>query len=392
MFTRSLLVAGGAVAAALLLVGLPPVAAPRVLPLSPADQALLAQKEQARTSASAFPVAAKSPAVAPLPGGPAYTTYDARTGAPKDPLNVLFVGAGGPWDVSYDLQHWTSDRWVPAGGGSQVAVTGAGAAPDRFQLKPAGDGAYPAPRTHVRLFALPGTTGATAADAHHDNQGHTCTDSWQGPATRVVQSFEDPSGHPLWFVSGLYRASGIGAPSAQVQCAAYDGTVAIVDLAPSRPAPLSSASGLQVTGVRVDRLLAAAPGLVDVSGDVVNRGTSAARDVRVGLLVDATGGGANAVFVDGRPLVVAALAPGARRHFHGRIRLISGGWARVGIVAVGAGTVPALAVTPVRALLPVDVAVAAAAYAALVVVVVFVLRARPTGAVLRPAPLPAPLS
>lgn len=392
MLTRPLVVAGGAAAAALLLVGLPPVAAPRVLPLSPAEQAQLAQKEQARAAGAELPVAARNPAVAPLDGGPAYTTYDARTGAPKDPLNVFFVGVGGPWDVSYDLQHWTSSRWVPAGGGSQVAVTAAGVASDRAQLKPAGDGAYPAPRTHVRLFELPGTTGATAADAHHDNPGHTCTDGWQAPAARVLQSFEDPSGRPLWFVSGLYRASGIGAPPAQVQCAPYDGTVAIVDLSASGTAPRGRSAGLEVTGVHVNRLLAPASGLVDVSGEVVNRGRSTARDVRVGLVVDATGAGASAVLLDARPLLVAALAPGARRHFHGRVRLTSGGWARVGVAAVAAGTVPTLAVTPVRALLPADVAVAAAAYAALVVAAAFVLRARPAVKAPGPAALPAPLS
>lgn len=174
-------------------------------------------------------------------------TYDCC--AAKDPITIFFYWRATPPSVQYDMVNWTSRRWkwTDCGSWQQVFVADAqhigGVDAWRTmdtQLEPAeqpwGCGL---PRDHIRLFGAfveerhsdgSGSFGWwSVGSAHHDNWGHTCTDDWEGPESRVRASFTDPyTGQPLWFVGAIWFW---GAGNAgQWQCAYNDGTATAIQL------------------------------------------------------------------------------------------------------------------------------------------------------------------
>lgn len=150
------------------------------------------------------------------------TTYkNSDLNDPKDPINVIFYGAGSAWSVHYDLINWTSTLWqdTSCSGTQQVFIydsshTGGwdGWRQNEFPMTP-GTTCWPGARDHLRLFQRlvldshsPGYDSWSVTSAHHDNNSHSCSDDWEGPETRLTNAFRDANGNPLWFVGAIWES------------------------------------------------------------------------------------------------------------------------------------------------------------------------------------------
>lgn len=153
-----------------------------------------------------------------------YTRTTYKDNDPKDPINVIFYGAGSAWSVHYDLTTtgWASTLWQDTGcsGTQRVFIydsshTGGwdGWRQNEYPMTPQGSPCYPGARDHIRLFQRlvldshsPGYGSWSVTSAHHDNNLHTCSDDWEGPEARLTNAFRDANGNPLWFVGAIWES------------------------------------------------------------------------------------------------------------------------------------------------------------------------------------------
>lgn len=173
-----------------------------------------------------------------------FSTFTYDSSVAKDPTNLIFYRVGSSYDVQWDLQYWTSNKWrnTECGSWQQVYIWDAqhtggwnGWRGMEYQMEPTDTSWCGTPRDHLRLFGSfvrdshsPGFGWWTVGAAHHDNWGHTCTDDWDGSESRVADSFKDAQGRLLWFVSSIWTAN-LG-NSGTFQCADNNGQGTYIEL------------------------------------------------------------------------------------------------------------------------------------------------------------------
>lgn len=169
------------------------------------------------------PVELEIPSVEVCKHSISFSNFAYGSGGPSDPVNLLFWNVATSWDVDYDLQNWTDERWEHSCGGTlQVGIWDSAHAGGwdsmnnhDYQLNPESDSTAcfspGVPRTHLRLWGsnVRDSHGEynywTVGQAHHDNWGHSCTDDWDVAQGRVVGSFLDGNSNPLWFVGQMWN-------------------------------------------------------------------------------------------------------------------------------------------------------------------------------------------